>query len=341
MHNLTIMEIMSNMNYTIKQITDISFSGFSYTISEDTIKLINELTNSIGSNNIITSNVFHREESNMNLENSGMSGFNSSIKNNGRKRKNKAMEISNEEWETLRTFQTTTIEQKIGIDADIDQIRLYLNKLTDKTFLTMREKIFLQIEKICSNNPTSQDKNKIATIIYELSAYNKFYSKIFADLYSELAIKYEWIKEVFDDKYATILDLYKNIEYVDADVNYDRFCEINKVNETRKSVTLFLVNFSNNKFIDKKEIMGILTQLVGIVYSMIFMNDKKNEVDELTENVAILFNKELIESYKGEEYMVSGKTIIELVNEFAKSKSKDFPSLSNKSIFKYMDLVEI
>ena len=205
----------------------------------------------------------------------------------------------------------------------------------------MREKIFLQIEEICSKNPSSNDKTKIATIIYELSAYNKFYSKIFAELYSELAIKYEWIKDVFNEKYLTILDLYKNIEYVNADVNYDRFCEVNKINEARKSVTLFLVNLANNKFIDKKEIMKILTKLIDIVYSMININDKKNEVDELTENVAILFNKGLIESFEGEEYMVAGKTIIEVVNEFAKSKSKDYPSLSNKSIFKYMDLVEI
>ena len=82
------MQTVNNMNYNIKQITDISFSGFSYTISEDTIKLINELTNNIGSNNIITSNVFHKIEENINLDNGINNGFNASFKNNGRKRKN-------------------------------------------------------------------------------------------------------------------------------------------------------------------------------------------------------------------------------------------------------------
>ena len=44
------------------------------------------------------------------------------------------MEISNDDWESIRTFQTTTIEQNIGIENDINALRLYLNKLTDKTF---------------------------------------------------------------------------------------------------------------------------------------------------------------------------------------------------------------
>ena len=51
------------------------------------------------------------------------------------------METSNDEWESILTFQATKIEQKSGIDADIDQIRLLMNKLTDKTFLDIKDKI--------------------------------------------------------------------------------------------------------------------------------------------------------------------------------------------------------
>ena len=46
---------------------------------------------------------------------------------------------------------TTKIEQKTGIDGEINEIRLYLNKLTDKTFLDIREKIIDKINKIIEN----------------------------------------------------------------------------------------------------------------------------------------------------------------------------------------------
>ena len=52
-----------------------------------------------------------------------------------KQRGNKGMEVSSEKWESAKPFQTTKIEQKTGIDGEINEMRLYLNKLTDKTFL--------------------------------------------------------------------------------------------------------------------------------------------------------------------------------------------------------------
>ena len=83
---------------------------------------------------------------------------------------------------------------------------------------------------------------------------------------------------------------------------------------------------------------------------MINVIDKKNEVDELTEIIGILFNKELLDdSYedfnpKGcelEEFYVLKSSIIDTISGLAKKKVKDYPSLSNKAIFKYMDLIEM
>jgi hypothetical protein len=72
--------------------------------------------------------------------------------------------------------------------------------------------------------------------------------------------------------------------------------------------------------------------------------DKKNEVDELTENIAILYNKDIydsIENINNKELLINGKNIVDTIVMLAKSKSKDYKSLSNKAIFKYMDLVDM
>jgi hypothetical protein len=78
---------------------------------------------------------------------------------------------------------------------------------------------------------------------------------------------------------------------------------------------------------------------------MIDICEKKNDVDELTEHVAILFNKDMIETVYNEigveHFLISGFHIDGLINSLAKAKAKDHPSLSNKAIFKFMDLIEM
>jgi hypothetical protein len=340
------------LKYNLKDITDISFSGFSYEISEEHATIINYLCSQVGSQGLLT-NVFQKSDSSRVTENSNSP--NAIFKNNNKKRRgNKGMEINAEDWESLRTFQTTKIEQKIGIDNDIDQIRLLLNKLTDRTFLDMREKIIEKIDKITSLknsleettlewNNLEEDYKKVGNMIYETASTNKFYSKIFADLFAELISRYVWLKDIFNDKYNNIMEQYKNILYIDPDEDYDKFCDMNKVNEKRKAVTSFFVNLALNGLVEKKYIVKILKDLLEIVMNLIIEQNRKYEVDELTENIAILFNKDIIDSidYNDSALLINNKTIIETITMLAKCKVKDYVSLSNKAIFKYMDLIDM
>jgi hypothetical protein len=332
----------STLKYSLQQINDISSNNFTFEIPEDSYNMINYLCTNVGSS-ILTTNVYQNtiETATINNKNGD-----TSFKQNKKRKGNKAMEISSEEWESIRTFQATKIEQKTGMDGDIDQIRLFLNKLTDKTFSDIKEKINDKLNKIESETNDVDDLKKVGNILYELCSTNKFYSKIFAVLFVELATNYSWLNDVFNENYKNIMEQYNNIQYIESDANYDGFCEMNKVNEKRKAVTTFLVNLAVNNFITYSEIVKILKDLLTIIVKMIKQPDKKNEVDELTENVAILFNKGLIDTVVDdtddeEEYYVGEQSIIDTVNGLAKLKAKDYPSLSNKAIFRYMDLVEM
>lgn len=339
----------ATLKYNLKQITDISYSGFHFEIPEDTYNTINYLCNHVGLTGI-NSTLFTKTApiSVVNdISNSSNNDFTSYSKNNKKKRGNKSMEVSADEWESIRTFQATKIEQKTGIDGDINEIRLYLNKLTDKTFLDMRQKI---IEKInISTSSMCLDKEdiiKIGSMLYEMCSTNKFYSKIFADLFAELASMYEWLNDIFKENYTNIMDQYNNIQYIDSDKDYDGFCEMNKKNERRRAITTFYFNLATNGFIKKEGIVKILRDILTSIMNMINEPDKKNEIDELTEIVAILFNKEMIDEVdedadEPEDYYVLENSIIDTVSNLAQKKAKDYPSLSNKAIFKYMDLVEM
>jgi len=326
--------------YSLSQITDISFSGFDYTISDDTIAMINYLSGQVGFVSNISSNVFNKKPSVVEPENN--------FKQGNKKRKGKAVEISAEEWESIRTFEATAISKKTGLDAEIDQVRLCLNKITDKTFLDMREKLIAQIDKICSIPGMSiEDGEKISREIYNVSSSNKFYSRIFSDLYAELVTKYVWMRPEFNRQFENIMENYKNITYIDPETNYDEFCRNNAINEKRRAMTLFFVNLALNGFISKLTIVKILKELLETVIEKIEKSDVKFLVDEITENIGILYNKDLLEEvesypdYEEDDYLIDDRSIIETVTMLAKYKTKDYPSLSNKSIFKFMDLVEM
>jgi hypothetical protein len=337
----------ATLKYNLKQITDISYSGFHFEIPEDTHDIINYLCTQVGTTGI-TSGVFTKlapsvSTSENTNEFMAAGGLN---KNNKKKRGNKAMEVSSEEWESIRTFQTTKIEQKTGIDGDINEIRLYLNKLTDKTFLDMREKIIEKINSVCSISSEMEDSVKLGSMLYEMCSTNKFYSKIFADLFAELASMYAWLNNIFKENYTNIMEQYNDIKYVDSEKDYDGFCEMNKKNERRRAITTFYLNLAVNGFIKKEGLVKILKDILTSIMQMITAPDKKNEVDELTEVVGILFNKEMIDEVDDdasdpEEYYVLDQSILDTVSSLAQKKAKDYPSLSNKAIFKYMDLVEM
>jgi len=337
---------MTSIKYNLKQITDISNSGFHYEIPDDVVDIINYLCVQVGSSTI-NSCVFTKTIQTTSI-NDMSNDFNTNYgqNKNRKKRGNKGMEVSNDDWESIRTFQPTKIEQNTGIDNDINALRLYLNKLTDKTFLDMREKIIEKIDTFCKNSLNQEDELKVGIMLYEICSTNKFYSKIFADLFAELALMYGWLNNVFKEHYANIMKQYDDIQYIDPDKDYDGFCEMNKKNERRRAVTTFYFNLALNGFIQKECVVKILKEILISIMNMIKMTDKKNEVDELTEIVGILFNKEMIEEVDDEsddldEYYVLDQSIIDTVSSLAQKKVKDHPSLSNKSIFKYMDLVEM
>lgn len=344
----------STLKYTIKEINDISFSGFEYTIPEDILNIINNLCSKIGTQTI-TDPVFQKEVQN-NTTNTNPSNANTNTSKNIKKKKPKNMEISNEEWESVRTFQATKMEQKSGLDAEFDQIRLLINKITDKTYITLRSQIIDKLDSIMSQKPDSEYIQKITNTIYDLASTNKFYSKIFADLYSELAEKFVWINQDFDKKTSVLINNYKNIRYVDPDVDYNLFCDINKENDKRRAVSMFYVNLVENRFISPKIVIKLLKDLIQIIIAFINIKDKKNEVDELTENVAILYRKDFVEveelffdneenviilDKNIKEYFIGNETIEEVITKLAKSKTKDYLSLSNKSIFKFMDIIDL
>jgi hypothetical protein len=327
------------LRYTLEQVEDIIFKGFDYRIPDDVMEKISNLAMQVGSPDYVKTPVFKKRENPMKAEPESTLPANSTKEFTKKRKGNKSMEVLNDDdWETVRTFQTTKIESKTGIDAEFDSIRAMINKMTDKNYTDLKNKIVDIIEKIVSEN-TDTDLSGIGGNIFDIASSNRYYSRIYADLYAELSSKFEFIKTKYQENFEKFTGLFNNIEYVDPNVNYDKFCEINKVNEKRKSLAAFYINLMNCGVISKSEIIQITRNLLSKIYEYISLENKKNEVEELTENIAILYKKDL---YESEEYeKIEGFTIGEIIEKIANSKVKDYKSLTNKALFKFMDLIDM
>jgi len=328
------------MKYTLEQFNNITFNGFKFDFPEDTLKIISEIALEVGSPNYVKTPIFQKRVNPMKVE---VSSQKEKEYEPNRKRRggNKSMEVVNDDdWETLRTFQTTKIEQRVGLDAQIDLLRSHLNKMSDKNYNDVKNKIIDIIENMMKEIIDNDEMSKLGNIIFEIASTNRFYSKMYADLYSDLINKFQIMEDIFQDNFKNFMNLFDNIEYVEPNVDYNKFCKINKDNEKRKSLAAFFVNLMNNNIISKDKIIAIIRNLMSKIYLYINQDNKKNEVDELTENIAILYKKELF-SGKDEYELIDGMTISEIIENLAHSKSKNYLSLSNKSIFKFMDLIEM
>ena len=328
------------MKYTLEQFNNITFNGFKFDFPEDTLKIISEIALEVGSPNYVKTPIFQKRVNPLKVE---VSSQKEKDCDSIRKRRggNKSMEVVNDDdWETLRTFQTTKIEQRVGLDAQIDLVRSHLNKMSDKNYIDVKNKIIDIIENMMKEIIDNDEMTKLGTIIFEIASTNRFYSKMYADLYSDLINKFQIMEDIFQDNFKNFMNLFDTIEYVEPNVDYNKFCKINKDNEKRKSLASFFVNLMNNDIISSDKIITIIRNLMSKIYLYINQDNKKNEVDELTENIAILYKKELF-SGDVEYELIDDMTIPEIIENFAHSKSKNYLSLSNKSIFKFMDLIDM
>ena len=328
---------MLAMRYSLKDINDIIFNGFEISLPNETLSMISELALQVGSPTYIRTPTFYKKEHPNKNNGSGSYDDNSGgFKKN--KRGNRSSLEGDEDWESMRTFQATKLEQKVGIDAQIDLLRSSLNKMSDKNYNDSYGKITEKLNQLIKEETSPENILKIGNSIFEIASNNRFYSKLYADLYTSLIHNYEIMRTIFETNLNSFMELFNFIEHADPDQDYDKFCKVNKNNERRKAFSLFFVNLKKNGIISESRIIELIYGLFEQLTSFILIENKKDEVDELTENIAILYDKKLFEKCSNK---IGDETFPQIINRLAHSKVKTYPSLSNKSIFKFMDLIEM
>ena len=315
------------MQYTDEDITQIIFEGFNYTLEQSVIDNIQKIANEVGAPEYIRTPQFVKQNTN-------------SMIDKKKKFKKYQSEILDEDWETIRNYQTTEIKKKEGIDKSLDIIRKHINKISDKTYRTLTDKIFDEINDILGEGEPSPELlvelNKVGEAIFSIASSNIFYSALYAELYNELMTKYSFMKTIFRQNYDEFITIFNNFETCDPNEDYDKFCEINKNNEKRRAMSLFYVNLMKKNVVSVSSISKILLELQNNIIKLLDEENKKAIIEELSEVVFLLVSTGKDEFKMDNEW----NKIVDNITTISKIKIKTRPSISNKTIFKHMDLID-
>ena len=268
-------------------------------LPEETVRLIEELANTVGANTYSKTPVFQKQ-----------------------KRDNKRKDFVD-----TSNFKKTDFNKE-GVDKNINELRSLLNKLTNTNYEKIKPKLEEHIEFII-NSSDQEEIKKIGNFIFETASSNKFYSEVYAILYSEIITKHSILKDVLNDSIDTYLVLFENIELVDSNVDYDKFCKNNVLNDKRKSISLFITNLMKQNVLDVGVVTNMIYKLDTLMETNVDKADNKKIVEEIVENVFIIVtNMGSCEANIKEK--ISGNL----------TKYNGKMGFSNKSKFKYMDIID-
>lgn len=243
-----------------------------------------------------------------------------------------------------RNFKITKKITKEGVALSIDTIRKHLNKLSKKTYDKLSQEIIQEIQDMIdcdtvedNENPdVIKNMNLVGTEIFNIASSSVFYSEMYAKLYHTLMSKFVIMKTIFMENFTTFRKVFHKIDYCDPNVNYDTFCENNKANQKRRALALFYVNLMKLGAVSNDSIIDIIYDMQNYMKKKISEENMASVVEELCEVIAII----VCSSKQNLCEHDSWNDIVGYITEVSKMNAKQLPSITHKTIFKHMDILD-
>jgi len=297
----------TSTRYSLEDVTKIKHFGFTFELPKVTQELIMDLSKLVGSPDYIKTPIFQKKKPD-----------------------------SEPDWNMIKKFKPTAKVERTDNEVLIQNVKVSLNKMTDKNYDTMRDVVFENLSKL----ETTDLFDSVNDIIFNIASSNRFYSKVYATLYKELIVTPiigEKFQERLKNEISNYLERYANIKIIDANEDYEAFCEANKENERRKAMTEFFIHLMILNVIDVSDIKNIYDKLCDLTLEHKFSEEHKQTNIEISENIYIIINSGCT-VFKEQGLIVS---MIDKVRAISNLKVKQHPGLSNKASFKFMDVIDI
>jgi len=255
--------------------------------------------------------------------------------NNNRKYDN------NGQWAQQVPFKVTTLEKKEGMDVKYSDMRSTLNKITLKNQETLLPKVIEIVNYIMNEDDSDSEDfqeqdsySRITGVLLDIVKKIKTGHRVYVNVLKEIIQCYPSFVTQISEFVTTYRNTYDDIIDIDANDNYDGYCDLVRQNDYRRSNSSFIINLTEQKLVGENELITIIDTLFDMVLDNIDNEQKTVLIEEITENLSIF----IINSHSFLKTHSQWGTLIEKLNKCSKLKAKDHKSISSRIVFKYMDI---
>jgi len=251
--------------------------------------------------------------------------------------KYKKKKIKNDSFLENLDFNVTVIKKNIGIEKEIDNLRILLNKLTESSFKNITQEIKIILNRIIENFDEKLFE-KIANSMYQIFISNIIFSNIYTLLIKELD-QYLFIRQHINDNLLNFPIYFQEEKLKNnlVKLNFDEISNDNKKFDKKKGEAQLFTNLLKENIINKHDFINLLETLMDLFFEITNIPDQISLLDKLADILFIMIK----DSYY---YLKKENSNIEIegnVNYISNMKNKSRPSISNKTIFKFMDLRDL
>lgn len=223
-------------------------------------------------------------------------------------------------------------------EIQLSNIKIFLNKMTDKNYDKIKESIISIMNDI--------KDEKLYEEIFLMLSDTIFNSKLYAKLYDSFIQLYPIFQVILEKRLNNFLALFMDFVYIEDDKNYTEFCKMNKEMDKRKGFSTFCINLNKNGILSDDKVFGIIKDILQTIANKLDDVNNKNLIDDLTEHLFIYLSNEDISKnnnlMKKECYKISWKEkdlfIYDFIELLKSSSPKIYKGLTSKSVFKFQDI---
>jgi hypothetical protein len=169
-------------------------------------------------------------------------------------------------------------QEKEGLEKDLSEIRIALNKISEKNYQNQLVKLVQIIRGYAAGEGSEQAMTELVSAVYSTASSNSFLAGIYARLYSDLIEEFEQFGEF-------LMDLVNRYEYTYVVVE-DPY-EQNKVNDAAKARMKFYAHLMLLDVIEAGKIMDILRGLFDLVEQWRVDREKEPWLVEVADLIAV------------------------------------------------------
>lgn len=235
----------SMSRYTLEDFKEICQSGFDYHINDETLDIISALSAEVGAPDYVRT---------PNFNSSSIGVGNVKERNRQGRRRRKQHEMSDEDWEDLRSFHT---KPKVNVSPEKALEKKYRGEL-NKIVSGFDESQVERLVTLFKEYKEMKNDDSAETLFFDAAICSIMNSELFAELLCDIVKEDDEMNEYFSlaiPKFVNNnwLNSFNNISCISEDEDYDKFCDSNRVNEKRLNTSSFLGHFY--KLIFQTELM--------------------------------------------------------------------------------------